>query len=196
MKFTKIILASQSPRRSQLLRWADVPFEVIATPTEENYPPELPGADIAQHIALNKARAARKKILDTLPHLREFPLIAADTIVVLDGTILNKPADRDAAIRMLSELSGRTHSVITGVVILYRQKEYSFAEETLVSFHTLSKDQIEYYVDQYPPFDKAGSYAIQEWIGITGIRSITGDFYNVMGLPVSRLLQQLDGLEG
>ena len=122
------------------------------------------------------------------------PILAADTIVIAHGAVLGKPEDRNDAIRMLKILSGITHQVITGVVLLTDQCEYSFAEKTEVTFHTLSTVEIEAYVDKYKPYDKAGSYAIQEWIGVVGIQKIEGDFYNVMGLPVSRvarLLQQI-----
>jgi septum formation protein len=109
--------------------------------------------------------------------------LAADTIVVIDGEIIGKPVDRADAIQILTKLSGKTHQVITGVVILYQANEISFTDTTQVRFHTLSLDQIIFYVDKYQPYDKAGAYAIQEWIGVVGIQSVSGDFYNVMGLP-------------
>ena len=122
-------------------------------------------------------------------------IVAADTIVVLEGNILGKPANKAEAIASLSALSGKTHRVITGVVLIYNDKEYTFSETTLVTFNLLTLDQIEYYVENYKPYDKAGGYAIQEWIGVVGIKSIQGDFYNVMGLPVSKLLQKIKQLE-
>jgi septum formation protein len=118
-------------------------------------------------------------------------IIAADTVVVLDQKIIGKPSNKQEAIDSLLSLSGQTHKVITGVVLLHQDKELSFSETTLVEFHTLTLEQIEFYVDQYKPYDKAGAYAIQEWIGVIGIQSIEGDFYNVMGLPVSRLVHTL-----
>ncbi len=187
----KIILASASPRRSQLLQTAEIEFEILIAPTDENYPEQLSPADIALHISLNKALEAQKK-LATLPNnVDAQTILAADTIVVLDNRIIGKPADREEAINTLSELSGKTHKVITGVTILSGKKIISFTEETEVAFYELSEQQIAYYIDQFKPYDKAGAYAIQEWIGIVGIRFIKGDFYNVMGLPVSRVIQEL-----
>jgi septum formation protein len=180
-----IILASQSPRRKQLLEWAEVPFEVIVKETDESYPPQLSVEDIAVHIARNKALAIQKQNLT----LR--PVLAADTIVVLGEKIIGKPRDRQDAIDILSGLSGQKHRVITGVVILYNDSETAFADITEVEFHELTHEQIVFYVDKYKPYDKAGAYAIQEWIGVVGIKTVTGDFYNVMGLPVSRVVQEL-----
>ena len=121
-------------------------------------------------------------------------VLAADTIVVLENEIIGKPRDRDDALLILSKLSGRQHKVITGVVLLTAEVEKSFAETTMVKFHELTRQQIEFYVDSYKPYDKAGAYAIQEWIGVVGIQSVQGDFYNVMGLPVSRVVQALERL--
>ena len=194
MKIKKIILASQSPRRSQLLQWAEIPFEVIIANTDESYPGHLKPEEIAMHIAYNKAEAVKKNIAGTITNGEDCTILAADTIVVLNNTIIGKPSGRDEAIQILSKLSGEIHSVITGVCILSQGKEITFADETKVEFYNLSRLQIEYYVDNYKPYDKAGAYAIQEWIGVTGIRSINGDFYNVMGLPVSRVLKELEAL--
>jgi len=194
MKIKKIILASQSPRRSQLLQWAEIPFEVIIVETDESYPDHLPATEAAMHIAYNKAMAVRKSIKNSVTNGKVYTILAADTIVVLENKITGKPSGREEAIKTLSNLSGKTHSVITGVCILSSEKSILFADETLVDFHPLSLGQIEYYVDKYKPYDKAGAYAIQEWIGVTGIRSINGDFYNVMGLPVSRVLKELQYL--
>ena len=194
MKIEKIILASQSLRRSQLLKWAEIPFEVNIAETDESYPGHLSPAEIAMHIAFNKAIAVKKNIEEVKTNGNVYPILAADTIVILENKIIGKPSGRDEAIKTLTILSGRTHSVITGVCILSAEKKIIFAEKTLVEFYTLSQEQIEYYVDKYKPYDKAGAYAIQEWIGVTGIRSISGDFYNVMGLPVSRILRELHTL--
>lgn len=182
----KIILASQSPRRKQLLEWAEVPFEVIVKETDESYPEHLPVTDIAVHIARNKALAVQHETGKAIP------VLAADTIVVLGNEVIGKPKDRDDAINILLKLSGNHHKVITGVVIFNDENETSFADVTDVEFHPLTKEQIEFYVDKYKPYDKAGAYAIQEWIGVVGIKSISGDFYNVMGLPVSRVVQALN----
>jgi septum formation protein len=184
----KIILASQSPRRKQLLEWAEIPFEVLVKETDESYPENLSTAEIAIHIARNKALAVKKE------HAIAKPVLAADTIVVLQNKIIGKPSNRADAIDILSSLSGKHHLVITGVVILYGEKEIAFAETTDVYFHELSLPQIEFYVDNYKPYDKAGAYAIQEWIGVVGIKAVNGDFYNVMGLPVSRVVQALQNL--
>lgn len=183
-----IILASQSPRRKQLLEWAEVPFEILVKETDESYPEGLPVEEVAVHIARNKAF-----VIKEITGLDK-PVLAADTIVVMENEIIGKPKDRDDAISILSRLSGKLHRVITGVVLLTKEKEIAFAETTEVEFHALSRAQIEFYVDQYKPYDKAGAYAIQEWIGVVGIKSIKGDFYNVMGLPVSRVVMALEGL--
>ena len=181
----KIILASQSPRRKQLLEWAEVPFDVIIQSTDESYPAGLSVQDIAIHIARNKALAVQQA------NNIEKPILAADTIVVLHDEVIGKPKDRADAIAILTKLSGQQHSVITGVVILDNGKEIAFADTTSVQFHPLTQEQIIFYIDKYKPYDKAGAYAIQEWIGVVGIKAVDGDFYNVMGLPVSRVVQAL-----
>ncbi|MBN9384871.1 MAG: septum formation protein Maf [Chitinophagaceae bacterium] len=184
----RIVLASGSPRRKQLLEWAEVDFEVIVADTPETYPAGLPVGLVPVHIARNKALAVKKQ----LPADRI--VLAADTVVVLDGDIIGKPRDRDDAVSILTRLAGNQHEVITGVILSRGQQEIAFADSTAVYFHELTKTQIETYVDKYRPFDKAGAYAIQEWIGVVGIRGIEGDFYNVMGLPVSRVVQELGQL--
>ena len=191
----RIILASQSPRRKQLLDWAEVPFDIIIRETDESYPPGLPVTDTAIHIARNKALAVKASVIsgeNGFPF--NTPILAADTIVVLDKEIIGKPKDRQDAIDILSRLAGKKHEVITGVVILEGDKEIAFSDITEVEFHPLSLGQISFYVDKYKPYDKAGAYAIQEWIGVVGIKQVKGDFYNVMGLPVSRVVKELKGL--
>lgn len=185
----KIILASQSPRRKQLLQWAEVPFDVLVSDADESYPPGLPAEDVAVFIAKNKAVAVNGLLQESNDESKI--IIAADTIVVLKDEIMGKPKDREDAIAILKKLSGQKHKVITGVVILSREKEIAFADVTEVAFHELTDEQLSFYVDKYQPYDKAGAYAIQEWIGVVGIKSISGDFYNVMGLPVSRVVQEL-----
>ena len=181
----KIILASQSPRRKQLLEWAEIPFEIIIQSTDESYPDNLSVEEIAIHIARNKALAVLQVTQANIP------VLAADTIVVLNNEVIGKPVNRADAINILNKLSGQQHTVITGVVIRHGEKEIAFADATEVEFHQLTLEQIEFYVDKYQPYDKAGAYAIQEWIGVVGIKSVKGDFYNVMGLPVSRVVQAL-----
>lgn len=188
-----IVLASQSPRRKQLLEWAEIPFDVIVQATDESYPAGMAIEAIPVHIARNKAIAV-KNGPTYIRYEKDAIIIAADTVVVLNNSIIGKPTDRDDAIRILTDLSGDRHLVITGVVILYKDQEIAFQDITEVLFHPLTEEQIQFYVDKYQPYDKAGAYAIQEWIGVTGIKSIMGDFYNVMGLPVSRVVQALHTL--
>jgi septum formation protein len=181
-----IILASQSPRRKQLLEWAEVDFEIMVANTNETYPEVLPINEVPIFIARDKAIAIANQLFNNTK-----PILAADTIVVINNQILGKPQNREEAIQFLTTLSGNTHQVITGVVILNGTNETSFADITEVTFHQLTLPQIEFYVDKYKPYDKAGAYAIQEWIGVVGIENIKGDFYNVMGLPVSKVVQEL-----
>ena len=190
MASDRIVLASQSPRRKQLLEWAEVEFDVIAHPTDESYPPNLPVTEIPVYIARQKALAVQASD-DYKRFEKNKTIVAADTIVVLNNMVLGKPKDREDAINILQQLSGNKHEVITGVVILKNGKETAFHDITAVTFYQMSTEQIIYYIDKYQPYDKAGAYAIQEWIGVTGIRHIHGDFYNVMGLPVSRVVQEL-----
>src|SRR5678815_248570 len=190
MEIEKIILASGSLRPPQLLEWAEIPFDVNVGSTDESYPGHLSPAVVAVCLAYSKAISVKKNMTPVGMN-SVYPILAADTIVTLENEIIGKPDGRDAAVATLAQLSGKTHEVITGVCILWAEQEIIFADKTLVEFYTLSQDQIAYYVDKYKPYDKAGAYAIQEWIGVTGIRSITGDFYNVMGLPVSRVLKEL-----
>lgn len=177
----KLILASKSPRRKHLLELAEIDFEIQVEDTKETYPPDLSLEQIPIHIAMQKAKAIQQRF----PTRR---ILAADTIVVLDDEIIGKPVDREDAIQILSKLSNRTHEVITGVVLLDSKEVLTFSDITAVTFYELSQAQIEYYVDHYKPYDKAGAYAIQEWIGAVAIQGIQGCFYNVMGLPISRLI--------
>jgi septum formation protein len=187
----KIILASQSPRRKQLLEWAEIPFEIIVQLTDEGFPDNIAIEEVPVYIAKNKAETVKNSLDLTR---RQMPILAADTIVVLDEKIIGKPKDRNEALNILTSLSGNRHKVITGVVILTDHHLISFEDTTEVIFHGLTKNEIEFYVDKYKPYDKAGAYAIQEWIGVVGIKSINGDFYNVMGLPVSRVVRELNKL--
>ena len=185
----KIILASGSPRRKQILELAHIDFEIKVIPTSEEYPAGIKPSEIAIYIAKNKALAVR----DSLSTLET--IVAADTIVLIEGKVLGKPADREEAIDMLTLLSGKTHQVITGVYVSKGEKEFTFHSITDVTFKNLNQEQISYYIDTCKPFDKAGSYAIQEWIGVIGIESINGDYYNVLGLPLNKLLDILHIIE-
>lgn len=191
-----IILASSSPRRKQLLEWAEVPFEVVSKTITEDYPSSLPVEDVPLFIARQKALEVDKYLNEAYHHQHaNKPVLAADTMVVLGSQIIGKPIGRRDAIEILQSLSGRIHRVITGVVIHHGEKIVAFSDITSVEFHPLTTKQIEFYVDKYEPYDKAGAYAIQEWIGVVGIKSVQGDFYNVMGLPVSRVVQELRKLD-
>ena len=185
MKY-KIILASNSPRRKELLKGLDIDFEVRVIPDiDESYPPELPPEEVPVYIAQKKANAYSASM-----QTGEL-IITADTVVVLDGDILEKPADRTDAIRILKCLSGRKHQVITAVTLTATGIRKAFSVTSSVDFAELDDDEIEYYIDKYKPYDKAGAYGIQEWIGYVGVCSIEGSFYNVMGLPIQRLYREL-----
>ena len=188
------ILASQSPRRKSLLEWAEMKFEIVVSETDESYPSNLSIPEIPEYIARHKAIAVEQKIKEQGTYRHDTCIIAADTVVVLDHEIIGKPEDRAAAIASIKKLAGKTHQVITGVCLMYNGVMECFSEVTDVRFHPLTEEQITYYVDTYQPYDKAGGYAIQEWIGVVGIESINGDFYNVMGLPVSKMIQKIKQL--
>ena len=182
----KIILASNSPRRKELLAGLDVQFEVrVLKGIDESYPATLPTAEIAEYIAQKKAAAYRETIAaDEL-------VITADTIVVLGNEVLGKPKDAADARRMLRELSGQTHQVITGVMLTTKERQEHFSVVSNVTFKELTDDEIDYYVETYKPMDKAGAYGIQEWIGYVGVTRLEGSYFNVMGLPVQRIYEAL-----
>ena len=182
----KLILASNSPRRKELLAGLGVPFEVrVLQDIDEHYPENLPVNEVARYIAKEKADAYRRIVAaDEL-------IITADTVVIVGYEILGKPMDEADAVRMLRLLSGRTHQVTTGVCLLTAEKERCFDVTTDVTFKTLTDEEIHYYVNRYRPFDKAGAYGIQEWIGYIGVTGLNGSYYNVMGLPVQRIYQEL-----
>ena len=182
----KIIPASNSPRRKTLLKGLDIDFEVrVISSIDESYPHGMTPDEIPVYIAQKKANAYYATMQpDEL-------IITADTVVVLDGDIIEKPAGKNEAIEMLKRLSGRKHQVITAVTLSTIEKCKSFSVSSFVDFANLAEEEITYYVEQYKPYDKAGGYGIQEWIGYIGVRSIEGSFYNVMGLPVQRLYQEL-----
>ena len=186
-----VILASASPRRRQLLELAEIPCRVLIPGTDEQFPASLHPSRAAEHVANAKAKA----ILDSPAYASDgygSVILAADTMVVLGDQILGKPTDRGEAVSMLTQLSGKSHQVITGVCLMREDKTLTFHVQTTVHFKSLSPEVIERYVDNYAPYDKAGAYAIQEWIGLIGITSIDGDYYNVMGLPVSRIITELE----
>ncbi|MDR2138625.1 MAG: Maf-like protein [Tannerella sp.] len=186
-----IILASHSPRRRELLSGLGIDFEVRVIPgIDESYPSGLPPAEIPCYLARKKAEAYRSDIKE------DELIITADTVVILDNEILEKPRDRNDAIRMLHRLAGRTHEVVTGVVITAANRQSAFSVISAVDFAALTDKEIRYYVDTFQPYDKAGAYGIQEWIGFIGVQGIRGSFYNVMGLPVQRLYQELKKFSG
>lgn len=181
---TKLILASGSPRRQQILKEAGIIFFIKTKPTPEDYPANLTPEEIPEFLA-------RKKAFPFLGEISEEIVISADTVVILDGEVIGKPADFDDAFQMLKKLSGKKHRVTTGVCIASKEKQISFSDHTDVYFKVLSDDDINYYLNNYKPYDKAGAYGIQEWIGYIGIEKINGSFYNVMGLPVHLVIDHL-----
>ena len=189
IKNYKLILASASPRRQQLMKNAGFTFEVRLKNVEEKYPQELHLENVPEYLSKVKASAFREELK------AEEVLITADTVVCIHDRILGKPADRKEAISMLQELSGNRHLVVTGVSVTTRTEQLSFSSRTDVFFKHLSNEEIEFYVDTYKPFDKAGAYGIQEWIGYIGIERIEGSFYNVMGLPIQKLYETLRKLQ-
>ena len=182
----KIILASNSPRRRELLAGLGLAFEVrVLEGVDERYPESLPADDVAEYIAAEKAEAYRSVMQpDEL-------LITADTVVICDGEVLGKPVDEADACRMLRQLSGKTHHVVTGVCLTTTNDQRRFSVTTEVTFKPLTDSEIRYYVDNYHPLDKAGAYGIQEWIGYIGCTGLRGSYYNVMGLPVQRIYTEL-----
>lgn len=189
IKNYKLILASASPRRQQLMKDAGFTFEVWLKNVEEKYPQELHLENVPEYLSKVKASAFREELK------ADEVLITADTVVCIHDRILGKPADRKEAISMLQKLSGNRHLVVTGVSVTTRTEQLSFSSRTDVFFKRLSNEEIEFYVDTYKPFDKAGAYGIQEWIGYIGIERIEGSFYNVMGLPIQKLYETLRKLQ-
>ncbi|MBX2962821.1 MAG: septum formation protein Maf [Cyclobacteriaceae bacterium] len=179
-----IILASSSPRRQYLMREAGFDFTVEKPEADETFPAEMPVEQVAKYLALKKAELFRRNIQHEI-------VVTADTVVILEGKILNKPLDRNEAIDMLSALSGKTHRVMTGVCILSAAKETSFDDTTQVTFKKLSQAEIEFYVDHYKPYDKAGAYGAQDFIGMIAIEKISGSYFNVMGLPIHKVYTHL-----
>lgn len=186
LKKYRIILGSNSPRRKVLLAGLDIDFEVrTIEDIDESYPASIPLEEVPLYIAVKKADAYKKDFRN------DELLITADTVVIVGKEILGKPKDKADAVRILNLLSGRVHSVITGVCLVTKEKTKKFSVVSRVTFAKLSDEEIEYYLEKYSPYDKAGSYGIQEWIGYVAVESISGSFYNVMGLPVQRLFREL-----
>lgn len=186
LKKYHIVLASNSPRRRELLAGLDIDFEVrVLADIEESYPDSLPVNEIPLYIAVEKAEANRAQM-----HPGEL-VITADTVVVVGGEVLGKPHSPEEACRMLRTLSGKTHHVVTGVCIMTADRQSQFAVTTDVTFKELSGEEIDYYVRRYSPLDKAGAYGIQEWIGYVGVTGLSGSYYNVMGFPVQRVYNEL-----
>lgn len=185
----KILLASQSPRRRDLIKGLDLPVEIVQIPeTDESFPEDMALQDVPVFLARKKAMKFQADLK------KDEVLITADTIVLFNNRIINKPKDRSDAINMLKTLAGNSHTVITGVCLKLVNKETTFYSTTEVYFSKLREEEIIYYVDQYKPYDKAGAYGIQEWIGYIGVEKIKGSFFNVMGLPLQRLYEELKKL--
>lgn len=185
----KILLGSKSPRRQELLRALGMNYTLVDIDVDEVYPPQLKGAEIAHFLCDLKAEAFDKSKLT-----EDSILVTADTIVWLDDECIGKPVDENDAVRMLKQLSGRQHSVYSGICLRTSNMKKIFTSHTRVSFKTLSEREINYYVDKYKPFDKAGSYGIQDWIGYVGVTGIEGCYYNVMGFPVQMFYSELEKL--
>ena len=183
-----VILASKSPRRQELLRGMGVEFSILTKETDESFPPEMPLDEVPKFLSMQKSLAFSDEELPT-----DYLLITSDTVVICEDEILGKPKDREDAARMLQLLSGKTHHVVTGVTVRSEEKTESFAVRSNVTFAQLDVEEIDYYIEHCRPFDKAGAYGIQEWIGYVGISGLEGSFYNVMGLPTRKLYQCLKG---
>ncbi len=186
LKNRKIYLASKSPRRSELMKQANIPFEIYIHEVDETYGNDIPTEKVPSYLAELKATACMK-ILKRDSDI----LIGADSVVICNGEIIGKPIDRSDAMNILSKLSDRWHTVITGVCILSPSKKVVFSESAEVLFYPLTDEEIVYYVDHFNPMDKAGAYGIQDWIGLCKVREIRGNFSNIMGLPMSRLYHEL-----
>lgn len=188
LKKYKIILASGSPRRKEIFQILGFDFEVKTKETKEEYPADLPKEKVSEFLAELKAKAFENEVLED----EKLIVITSDTTVVIDGEILGKPLGREGAIQMLKKLSGKKHTVYSGVCIKNKRKTVTFTAFTDVWFRPLSDEEIVFYVDNYKPFDKAGAYAVQEWIGAAAISRIEGSYYNVMGLPSKMVFTELE----
>lgn len=184
-----VILASKSPRRQELLKGIGVDFEILTKEVDESYPSRLPLGDVAPYLSLKKAKA-----FDAQELPENFLVITADTVVIAANEILGKPKDREDALRMLNLLSGKTHRVVTGVTVHTKEVTKTFSVVSKVTFDNLDNQAIAHYIEKYKPFDKAGAYGIQEWIGYIGVSGVEGSYFNVMGLPTHKLYKVLTQL--
>lgn len=186
LKKYNIVLASKSPRRQELLRGMGLPFSVLTKDVDESFLSEMPVFDVAPFLSYKKAKS-----FDDSELPENYMVITADTVVIVGDVILGKPKDFDDACNILRLLSGKKHSVVTGVTVRTKEKTKTFSATSKVSFEVLDNEEIEYYVNNYKPFDKAGAYGVQEWIGYVGVNSVEGSYFNVMGLPTQKLYQIL-----
>lgn len=186
LKKFNIILASKSPRRQELLKGIGLPFAVLTKDVDESFSSDMPVYDVAPYLSYKKAKAFEE---NELPE--NYMVITADTVVIVGDTILGKPKDAEEARNMLRLISGKKHSVVTGVTVHTKEKTKTFSVTSKVSFDVLDENEIDYYVNNYKPFDKAGSYGVQEWIGYIGVNCVEGSYFNVMGLPTQKLYQML-----
>lgn len=186
LKKYNIVLASKSPRRQELLKGIGIDFSILTKEVDENYPQRLPTIDVAPFLSLKKAKAFEDAELPD-----NYMVITADTVVIVENEILGKPKDRDDAVRMMNLLSGKVHKVVTGVTVHTKEKTKTFSVISKVTFETLDNQEIDYYIDNFKPYDKAGAYGVQEWIGYIGVSNVEGSYYNVMGLPTQRLYKVL-----
>lgn len=186
LKKYNIVLASKSPRRQELLKGIGVDFTILTKEVDENYPQRLPAIDVAPFLSLKKAKAFEDAELPD-----NYMVITADTVVIVENEILGKPKDRDDAVRMMNLLSGKVHKVVTGVTVHTKEKTKTFSVISKVTFEALDNQEVNYYIDNFKPYDKAGAYGVQEWIGYIGVSNVEGSYYNVMGLPTQKLYKVL-----
>jgi septum formation protein len=186
LKKYNVVLASKSPRRQELLKGIGVDFTILTKEVDESFPPRLPVIDVAPFLSLKKAKAFEDAELPD-----NYMVITADTVVIVENEILGKPKDRDDAVRMINMLSGKVHKVVTGVTVHTKEKTKTFSVISKVTFETLDNQEVDYYIDNFKPYDKAGAYGVQEWIGYIGVSNVEGSYYNVMGLPTQRLYKVL-----
>jgi septum formation protein len=186
IQFPTLLLASKSPRRHQIFREAGLHFEVVNIDAEEDFPDYLVREQVCEFLASHKASHFTETLTNQI-------LVTADTIVCLGNRVINKPADKEEAVEMLTSLSGKTHEVYTGVCMRNGERQQVFHERSEVEFYPLSRKEIDYYIEEYKPFDKAGAYGVQDWMGYMGVKRINGCFYNVMGFPMARFYRELQG---